>query len=134
MSDFYSKGTDTIYQGGVNFVNDTISVLLVDLTQYTPNLITDEYQSDIPSEAVLAERTLVGKSFTDGVFDASPVTFESVPSGGEVSGLVLIKDSGARNTSPLLLLMDDAPQFPITPDGSDITINWSSGPDKIFRT
>jgi len=108
-------------------------VVLVDGADYTPNLATDQFLSSIPAGArVAVSGALQNKSVTDGVFDADDIVIGSV-SGDQFEYLVLYKHTGNDSTARLILLIDSATGLPCTPNGSDITVQWSSGADKIFR-
>lgn len=129
----YTKAKQALIAGDIDLESDTIKAVFVDGADYTPNLATDQFLSDIPSAARVAiSGALQNKTVTDGVFDADDITVASV-SGDQFEYLVLFKDTGVEGTSRLLLLIDTATGLPCTPNGSDITIQWSSGSDKIFR-
>jgi hypothetical protein len=129
----YTKAKQSLLDGSIDLDNDTIKAVFVDGADYNPNLATHQYLSDIPSAArVATSGVLQNKTVTDGVFDADDITLTSV-SGDQFEYIVLYKDTGVDSTSRLLLLIDTATGLPCTPNGSDITIQWSSDADKIFR-
>lgn len=130
MSAMYDHGVSQIMGGNIDLINDNITAILVDTTLYTADLINDEVQSDIPAAAVLSEKRLTGNTLDLSTFRADNTVFKSVQ-GNQVGAVVIIKDSNSYSTSPLLAYID-APEFPITPDGSDVTITWDTGPDGIF--
>ena len=68
-TDIYDKGMDNIGQGNISLQNDTINILLVDTSIYSVDLSIDEFQSVIPSSAIIAERTLNLTTFQNRVFD-----------------------------------------------------------------
>lgn len=116
----------------VDLDTDTIKVALVSST-YTPNTASNQYYSSV-SGVIGTPATLTGKSVTDGVFDASDITFTSVTSTATVTQLVLYKDTGTASNSPLIALIDSATSgLPVTPNGGDITISWDNGANKIFK-
>lgn len=116
----------------VDLDTDTIKVALVSST-YTPNTASNQYYSSV-SGVIGTPATLADKSVTDGVFDASDVTFTSVTSTVMVTQLVLYKDTGTASNSPLIALIDSATSgLPVTPNGGDITISWDNGANKIFK-
>jgi hypothetical protein len=129
----YTKAKQGLIDGSIDLDTDTIKVVLVDGADYTPNLATHQYLSDIPSAArVAVSGDLQNKSVTDGVFDADDIVIAAV-SGDQFEYIVLYKHTGVEGTSRLILLIDSATGLPCTPNGSDITIQWSSGADKIFK-
>jgi len=129
----YTKAKQGLLEGSIDLDSDTVKVVFVDGADYTPNLATHQFLSDIPSAArVATSGALQNKTVTDGVFDADDITITAV-AGDQFEYVVLYKDTGAEGTSRLILLIDTATGLPCTPNGSDITIQWSSGADKIFR-
>jgi hypothetical protein len=123
----YTGGKVALLKGDIDLANDSVSALLVDLSVYTPNLSTDNFQDDIPIAAVIAEETLTGKSVTtDAKFLADDTTFTSVTSSSAVTGIVVLHDTGRLDTSKLICLFDTSPNFPIVPDGTDIVVKWDS--------
>lgn len=133
MNSLYTKAKQALIAGDIDLDADTIKAVFVDGADYTPNLATHEFLSSIPSAArVATSGALQNKTVTDGVFDADDITLTSV-SGDQFEYIVLYKDTGVEGTSRLILLIDTATGLPCTPNGSDITIQWPSGADKIFR-
>jgi len=129
----YTKAKQGLIDGSIDLDTDDIRVVLVDGADYTPNLATDDNLDDIPSGArVAVSGALQSKTVTDGVFDAADITISAV-SGDQFEYLVLYKHTGTESTSRLILLIDSATGLPCTPNGSDITIQWDSGANKIFK-
>lgn len=129
----YTKAKQNMLDGNLDLASDDIRVILVDGADYTPNLSTHDALDDIPSAArVAVSGALQNKTVTDGIFDSDDITLTAV-SGDQFEYLVLYKHTGVEATSLLILLIDTATGLPCTPNGSDITIQWSSGTDKIFR-
>ena len=129
----YTKAKQHLIDGTIDLDTNDIRAILVDGADYTPNLATHQYLSDIPSAARIATSgALQNKAVTDGVFDADDITLTAV-AGDQFEYIVLYKDTGVEGTSRLILFIDTATGLPCTPNGSDITIQWSSGADKIFR-
>jgi hypothetical protein len=127
----YDKGREAFGNGGINWVSDTIKIVLLDAT-YTPNLATDQYYSQISSAVVGSPVTLGGKTNVGGVMDANDPVFSSV-SGNQVVRSAIFKDTGTPTTSPLICLEDSATGLPITPNGGNINGTFDNGPNKIFK-
>jgi hypothetical protein len=129
----YDLGRKAFLDGGIAILTDNIKVVLVDTATYTVNLATDEFLSDIPAgERVATSTNLSSKTSTAGVFDAADVTFTAVT--GDVSeALVIYKDTGTEGTSALIAYIDTATGLPVTPGGSDVTVTWDAGANKIFK-
>ena len=129
----YTKAKQGLIDGSIDLDTDDIRVVLVDGADYTPNLATDEFLSSIPSAArVAVSGALQNKTVTDGVFDADDIVIASV-TGDQFEYLVLYKHTGSDATARLILLIDSATGLPCTPNNEDITIQWPSGADKIFK-
>jgi hypothetical protein len=129
----YDKGRQKFLEGAINWLTDTIKVLLVDTGLYTVNLATHEFLSDIPAGArVGTAQTLASKTSTAGVADAADVTFNTV-TGNSVEALVIYKDTGVEASSPLIAYIDTATGLPIAPNGGNINVVWDNGANKIFK-
>lgn len=129
----YDKGRQKFLEGAINWLTDTVKVLLVDTGLYTVNLATHEFLSDVPAGArVGTAQTLASKTSTAGVADAADVTFNTV-TGNSVEALVIYKDTGVESTSPLIAYIDTATGLPITPNGGNINVVWDNGANKIFK-
>ena len=105
----------------INWMTDTVKVILVSTSAYTPQTAVHQYLADIPISARIAGPvTLTAKATTGGAADAADCTFTSV-SGSTINAIVIVKDTGTEATSPLIAYIDTATGLPITPNGGDIT-------------
>jgi hypothetical protein len=129
----YDNGKAEMMGGDIDLVNDAVSAILVDLSLYTPDLEADLSLADIPEAARIAETLLIGKTIDVTTFRADDALFNSVTSDATVTGVVVLLDANTFSDSTLLCLFDSAASFPITPDGTDITVQWDAGTDGIFR-
>ncbi|HNI38533.1 MAG TPA: hypothetical protein PKZ68_09580, partial [Pseudomonadales bacterium] len=117
----------------INWMSDTIKVILVDTGSYTPNTASHQYLSDVSGSARIAGPvTLTSKATTGGAADAADCTFTAV-SGVSIEAIVIYKDTGTESTSPLIAYIDTATGLPITPNGGDIIVTWDNGTNKIFK-
>ena len=117
----------------LNWMTDTIKVLLVDTGAYTPQTAIHQYLADIPISARIAGPvTLTSKTTTGGAADGADVTFTSV-TGPSIEAIVIYMDTGTESTSPLIAYIDTATGLPITPNGGDIIVTWDNGTNKIFK-
>jgi hypothetical protein len=129
----YDNGRESFLRGEISWNTDDIKAILVDTALYTVNLDTDQFLDDIPGGAIVAtSANLASKTTTDGVADAADVTFPTV-SGATVEAVVLYQDTGVAATSRLIAYIDTATGLPVTPNGGDITVQWSAGANRIFR-
>jgi len=129
----YDKARQKFLAGELDWDADTIKVVLVDTATYTVDLASDEFLSAIPAdERVATSPALTNKSTTAGVADADDTTFSEVM-GDPCEALVIFKDTGDPDTSPLIAYIHEATGLPVTPNGGDINVIWDSGPNKIFK-
>ena len=105
----------------INWMTDTVKVILVSTSGYTPQTAVHQYLADVPVSARIAGPiTLTAKATTGGAADAADCTFTSV-SGATINAIGIYKDTGTEATSPLIAYIDTATGLPITPNGGDIT-------------
>ena len=129
----YDSARQGFLEAQINWLTDTVKVLLVDAGAYTPNVSTHHFLADIQvSSRIAGPVTLTSKTTTGGAADAADVTFTSV-SGASIEMIIIYKDTGTEATSPLLAMIDTATGLPITPNGGDIIVTWDNGVNKIFR-
>jgi hypothetical protein len=129
----YDKGRQKFLEGAIAWLTDTIKCVLIDAADYTVNLATHEFLSDVPSGArVGTPQTLAGKTSTTGVADANDVTFPSV-TGDQSEAIIIWKDTGVEATSALIAYIDSATNLPVTPSGGDALVQWDNGANKIFK-
>lgn len=126
MTNFYDKGLEKFLRGEIAFHSADIKAVLVDVADYTVNLATHEFLSDIPSAARVAiSPNMTGKTTGAGVADADPYAFPSV-TGDPCEAVVYFKDTGTATTSPLISYHDSATSgLPVTPNGGDINIAFA---------
>ena len=129
----YDTGRNAFLNGDVDYTNDTIKLVLIDAADYTVNLETHQFFSEVASASRVATSTLAGKSTAAGVADANDTVFSSV-TGDQSEALLLYKDTGTEATSQLIAYIDTASAgLPVTPNGGDITVTWDNGANKIFK-
>lgn len=112
-----------------------IKLVFVDTGAYTPDLATHNFLSDITAGARIATSpNLAGKTSTDGVADATDPVVTAV-TGATVEIAVIYYDTGVASTSPLICLLDSATVtgLPFTPNGGDVTFQFSNDANKIFK-
>lgn len=132
----YKKGAEARANADVDWLVDSIKVALIDLNDYTPDYDADEFLDDIPGAAVVAtSSSLTGKTNVLGVLDADDATLVGV-TGDQSEALLMFQDTGVAATSRLLWLFDSpgVPGLPVTPNGTNISITFNNGPNKIVNT
>ena len=130
----YDHGRNEFLSGDLDWPTHDIRMLLKDAADHTTNQATDDNLDDIASGARVAIMTVTmqNKTAAAGVADADDVTFGSVT--GDVSEeLVIFYHTGTESTSTLIVNIDTATGLPVTPTGGDITVQWDSGSNKIFK-
>lgn len=77
---------------------------------------------------------------TNGVADAADVTFTAVASNASNHVVLLFQSSAvgggadvAATAQRVIALIDTGTNFPIVPNGGDVTIAWDNGANKIFK-
>ena len=130
----YGLARQAFAEGDIAWDADNIKVLLVDTADYTVDIDVDQFLSDIPLAArEHISSNLTGKTTTLGVVDADDVVYAAVPAGDTLEASVIIQDTGVASTSRLIAYIDTATGLPVTPNGTDITITWDNGANKIFK-
>lgn len=129
----YDAARQRFLEAQINWMTDTVKVILVDTGAYTPQTSIHQYLADIPVSARIAGPvTLTAKATTGGAADAADVTFTSV-SGTSIEAIIIYIDTGTEATSPLIAYIDTATGLPITPNGGDIIITWDKKISDFLR-
>lgn len=133
-SNLYDKAREKFLSAGINLLTATVKAVLIDANDYAVNFATHEFLSDIPAGArVATSPALTSKTVTLGVFNAASTTWASV-TGDQSEAVVFIVDTGNATTSSLIAYIDSASSgLPVTPNGGDITLNFDTGTNKIFK-
>lgn len=129
----YNSAKEYFITGGIDVSNGNVKVLLVKST-YSVDLVNHEFVSDIGSSNIAARSDqLDNTTVTDGVFDASNETVESIGLEG-FDYIILYSDTGDDSTSKLIAYIDTGEGLPVSSSDTsiDITIKWSDEPSKIF--
>jgi len=129
----YDLGRQKFLEGSIHWLTDNIQCVLVDLDDYSPDFLTDEFLSAIPVGAIIATSgNFSGKDSTFGVANASNVLLNTV-TGHEFEAIVIYKWVTNAADSPLIGFIDTATGLPTTPSGGDQLIIWDTGVNKIFK-
>lgn len=113
----YPKGKEAFITGAINMSTDNIKCVLVNEAYNA----ADQFLSDVVA-ATATSGNLGTKTVTNGVFDSADVVFTSVGAGPSNSAVVMYKDTGTAGTSNLIAFIDTATGLPVTPDGTNITV------------
>lgn len=122
----YPKYKEAILQSSANSsLTGTVKVALVDTGTYTYSA-THEFLTSLTGVVGTAQTIGATKSYTNGVFDGSDVTFPTV-SGATVEALVIYIDTGVAGTSRLVAYLDTGVTgLPVTPNGGDIVVQFNA--------
>ena len=129
----YAHGRNEFLVGDLDWLAHDIRMVLMDAADHTTDQAADDNLDDIASGArVATSGAFASKTAVAGVADAADVTFSSVT--GDVSEeLVIYYHTGTESTSTLIVNIDTATGLAVTPNGGDITVQWDSGANKIFK-
>jgi hypothetical protein len=129
----YKKAVEAFLGGTLDWDTHDIKAALVDTGDYSVNLTTHQFLSAVGWTAIEAScDNFTGKAITNGVADANNITFSAV-TGDQCEAIVIFRDTGNINTSPLICYIDSATGLPVTPNGGDINVTWDDGANKIFN-
>ena len=123
----YPKAKKAILDGDVDFLNDTIKIVLTDV-QYSYSTGHDFLDDIGVDDRVATSAALSSKTTTGGAFDAADVTFTSL-TGNTVTAWVLFKDTGTASTSQLIAYFDTVSgggALSFTPNGGNFTLSFSA--------
>lgn len=129
MSQLYPAYKEAILTAGVNLTSLTIKGVLLK-SSHTPNTAHDFLDDITAGDMVGTAQTLGSKTVALGVFDAADITFTAVGAAAACDKVLLYADSGVSSTSRLIGTIDLGAA--VTPNGGDITVQWSNGSNKIF--
>ena len=129
----YDRGRQGFLAGEIDWDANDIRLILIDEADDTIDLAVDEDLADRAAPARVSTSSAFGtKTTTAGVADAADVTLTAVT--GDVSESIdLYQHTGTEATSLLIANVDTATGLPVTPNGGNITIQWDSGANKIFK-
>jgi len=129
----YDRGRQGFLAADIDWDANDIRLILIDEADDTIDLAVDEDLADRAVAARVATSSSFGsKTTTAGVADAADVTLSSVT--GDVSESVdIYQHTGTESTSLLIANIDTATGLPVTPNGGDITVQWDSGSNRIFK-
>jgi len=129
----YDQAREDFLAGNLDWDGATIKLVFVDEADDTIDLAVDDNLDDrAAASRVATSGAFTAKTATDGVADAADVTVTAV-SGDQFESLDIYEDTGVESTSSLIANIDTATGLPFTPSGSDITVVWDNGANRIFK-
>lgn len=131
MNALYTNAKQLFLTGALDWTSATVKVVLIDSANYTADVTSDTYLSDIPATARTATSgALTGTTAVSGVADADNIIISAVT--GQVDAMVIYQDTGVEATSALIAYIDTSSGLPILMNNGDFNIQWNSGINKIF--
>lgn len=127
----FPKGLEGFLAGDIDWDAHDIRCCLV--RGYTFNSAHD-FLNDVTGAGgtiVASSSAFTAKTVTNGVADADDVTFTAVASGASIPALLIYKEGASDAARRLIAYIDTGTGFPISPDGSDVVIQWDAT-NKIF--
>lgn len=109
---------------------DVRALLVDDTYEYSE---AHSFLDAIPAGARVGSAVaLTNEAVTQAVLDADDVVFPSL-TGDDVYGVILYDHAASEATSLLLAFIDKGVDFPVRPNGQNLTISWSNGANKILK-
>lgn len=132
-SGLYDGGREGFLAGDIDWDANDIRMVFVDEADDTVDLAADDNLDDRAAGSRVAVSTaLTSKTTTAGVADAADHTVSTV-SGDPFESIDFYKHTGTESTSRLICNVDTGTGLPATPNGADITVQFDSGANKIFK-
>lgn len=136
----FNPGREGFLAGEIDWDTAVIGAYLV--RGYTFDA-TDKFVSEVTGAGgtlVSGPVTIGSKTITDGIADGADITFTAVSSGSACDMVIIAQRSAvggggdvADSAKRLIACIDTATGLPVTPNGGDITVQWDSGANKIFK-
>jgi hypothetical protein len=129
----YDRGRQGFLAGEIDWDAQDIRLIIVDEADDTIDLALDEDLADrAAASRVATSGAFASKTTTAGVADAADVTLTSV-TGDVGESIDIYQHTGTEATSLEIANIDTATGLPVTPNGGNITVQWDSGANRIFK-
>jgi len=130
----YAKAKQALLEGDLDLTGQSLKVLFIKKSLYTPNFLTNQYVSDIPPEAIVFRTSnLSGVTAQNGILDATDVLEDSYLGTG-FSAILLYQVGTSDSNSRLIFFIDESEGLPFTGTGESLllTLQWNNEPGKIL--
>lgn len=115
---------DLISGVGLSLANP-VKVAFINTSLYTYS-DTHRYKSNAAAAIVGEPKELTTKTFTNGVFDADDVNWQSIV-GSPAGAIIIYIDTGNVATSPLVAYLDTGiDTLPLIPDATSVRLIWNA--------
>ena len=136
----FDVGRDAFLRGSLNWLTSPIRAQLVSIannpTAFIFNASLGTVFASVPTGARVgfSAPSLGNKTATAGIADADDTVFTAV-SGPTVGAVLVFASTATADGSDwqLVAYIDTATGEPVGPNGGDITAQWDSGTNKIFK-
>lgn len=135
----YPKAKEGFLDGSIDLDTATIKVALVRGYTYSSSHTTVSDVTGAGGTLHAASSGLASKTVTNGVFDASDITFTTPSTNANDHSLLVYQSSAvgggadvAASSQRVIAWVDTGTGIPIKPAGGDITVVWDNGANKIF--
>lgn len=136
----FDPGREGFLDGTIDYDTAVIKVSLI--RSYTFSA-AHKFVSDVTTAGGALHGTagtLASKTVTSGVADAADLTYTAVASNASNHSLLVYQASAvaggadvAATAQRVIAYIDTGTNFPIVPNGGDVTIAWDNGANKIFK-
>lgn len=136
----FDPGREGFLDGSIDWDTATIKVALV--RSYTFSA-AHKFVSDLTTAGGVLHVTsaaLASKTVTGGVADAADVVFTAVTANASNHSVLVFQSSAvtggadvAATAQRLIAWIDTGTNFPIVPNGGDVTIAWDNAANRIFK-
>ena len=136
----FDPGREGFLDGTIDFDTAVFKIALVRAYTFSA---AHKFVSDVTTASGVLHVTsaaLASKTVTNGVADAADVTFTAVTANASNHSVLLFQSSAvtggadvAATAQRLVAWIDTGTNFPIVPNGGDVTIQWDNGANKIFK-
>lgn len=136
----FDPGREGFLDGTIDWDTAVIKIALV--RSYTFSA-AHKFVSDVTTAAGVLHVTsaaLATKTVTGGVADAADVVFTAVTANAGNHSVLIFQSSAvtggvdvAATAQRLIGWVDTGTNFPIVPNGGDVTVAWDNGANKIFK-
>lgn len=133
----YDKGRQGFLDGSIDWDTNDIRLILIDEADDTIDLAVDDNLDDrVVGSRVATSGAFASKTVLNGVADAGNVVLSNV-TGDPSESIDIYQHTGTESTSRLICNIDTATGLPVTPNGGNITVQWSDtgldGAGGIFK-
>jgi len=130
----YAKAKQALLEGDLDLTGQSLKVLFIKKSLYTPNFLTNQYVSDIPIAAIVFRTANISNvTAQDGILDATDLLEESYSSGA-FDGIILYQVGSSDSSSRLIFFIDESEGLPFTGAGNSLllTLQWNNESGKIL--